>query len=53
VAPTTHRCVRRLVTERRITFHKIGHYVRFDAADVAAWIAAGRVNSPDGTHTQR
>ena len=35
------RFVRRLVAERRIAFHKVGHYVRFDVVDVAAWIAAG------------
>ena len=35
---TTPRHVQRLVTERRIPFVKIGHFVRFDPADVTAWI---------------
>lgn len=37
------RFVRRLVFERRIAYFKIGRYVRFDANDVARWIAAARV----------
>ena len=37
------RFVRRLVAERRIVFHKVGRYVRFDGADVEALIEAGRV----------
>ncbi len=47
------RFVRRLVAERRITFHKIGHYVRFDACDGEAWIAAGRVQIPTSAHPPR
>jgi len=35
---TTPRHVQRLVTERRIPFVKVGHFVRFDRADVTAWI---------------
>jgi excisionase family DNA binding protein len=37
------RHVRRLVAERRIAFHKLGRSVRIDAADVQAYIDAGRV----------
>lgn len=37
------RHVRRLVAERRIAFHKLGRAVRLDAADVQAYIEAGRV----------
>ena len=47
------RFVRRLVAERRIAFHKVGHYVRFDAVDVAAWIAAGRVDTRAGERRRR
>ena len=47
------RFVRRLVAERRIAFHKVGHYVRFDAVDVAAWIAAGRVDTTGGERRRR
>lgn len=35
--------VRRLVAERRIPFVKIGRLVRFDPAEVAAWIDGQRV----------
>ena len=42
---TTERFVRRLVCERRIPFHKIGKYVRFDQDDVDAWIATSRVET--------
>jgi excisionase family DNA binding protein len=37
------RFVRRLVTERRIPFHKVGKFVRFSRSDVAQFVAAGRV----------
>jgi excisionase family DNA binding protein len=47
------RFVRRLVAERRIAFHKVGHYVRFDTVDVAAWIAAGRVETTAGERRRR
>jgi len=36
--------VRRLVAERRIPFLKIGKFVRFDPAEVSAWIDRQRVN---------
>ncbi|MDH4148390.1 MAG: excisionase family DNA-binding protein [Acidimicrobiia bacterium] len=39
----TRRFVRRLVAERRITFHRVGRFIRFDPADVDACVAAGRV----------
>jgi excisionase family DNA binding protein len=35
--------VRRLVSERRIPFLKIGKFVRFDPAEVATWIDEQRV----------
>jgi excisionase family DNA binding protein len=47
------RFVRRLVAKRRIAFHKVGHYVRFDVGDVAAWIAAGRVPTTAGEQRRR
>jgi excisionase family DNA binding protein len=39
------RFVRRLVDERRIPFHKIGKFVRFDPADVDRYIVRGRVDA--------
>src|SRR3954467_13957425 len=35
---TTERHVRRLVSERRIPFVRVGRFIRFDPADVAAWL---------------
>lgn len=37
------RYVRRLVAERRIPFIKWGRYLRFDPAEVSAWIDEARV----------
>ena len=37
------RFMRRLVDERRIPFHKIGTYVRFDPADLDRFVMQGRV----------
>jgi len=41
----TERFVRRIITERRITFHRIGRHIRFSVADVEAYIAASRVEA--------
>ena len=38
------RHVRRLVHERRIPFIKWGHLLRFDPADITAWVDAYRHN---------
>jgi excisionase family DNA binding protein len=35
--------LRRLVSERRIPFVKLGKYVRFDPGEVAAWVDGMRV----------
>lgn len=37
------RFVRRLVAERRVTYYKVGRYLRFDAADLDSFLEAGRV----------
>jgi excisionase family DNA binding protein len=42
---TTERFVRRLVCERRIPFHKVGKYVRFNQDDVDDWVARRRVEA--------
>jgi len=39
VAP---RHIRRLVAERRIPYIKWGHLIRFDPAEIAAWIDDNR-----------
>lgn len=36
------RHVRRLVHEKRIPYIKWGHLLRFDPADIAAWLDANR-----------
>jgi excisionase family DNA binding protein len=43
--------VRRLVFERRITYRKLGRYVRFHPADVEDYIE--RCSVPVGTLTRR
>jgi excisionase family DNA binding protein len=42
---TTSRHVRRLVFERRITYRKLGNYVRFHPDDLAEYVAANRVEA--------
>ena len=37
------RHVRRLVHERRIPYIKWGHLIRFDPADIDAWIKESRI----------
>lgn len=39
----TERWVRRAVADRRLPHLKIGHYVRFDADELAAYIEQQRV----------
>jgi hypothetical protein len=34
--------VRRLVAEKRIPYLKVGHFVRFDPAEIAAWLDNAR-----------
>lgn len=40
---TSERFVRRLVSERRVPFHKVGKFVRFDPEDIEVWLADHRV----------
>lgn len=42
---TTTRHVRRLVAEKRVPYVKVGHFVRFDPEDIAAWIAGQKVGA--------
>lgn len=41
---TSPRHVRRLVEEQRVPYLKIGHYVRFDPAEISDWINGQRVS---------
>jgi len=45
--------VRRLVSERRIPFLKIGKYVRFDPDEVHFWMNRMRVHPPARTSGRR
>ena len=42
---TGERFVRRLITERRIGYVKVGKYVRLERATLDAFVDAGRVHS--------
>jgi excisionase family DNA binding protein len=42
---TGPRFVRRLITERRISFVKVGKYVRLERSTLDAFVDAGRVHS--------
>ena len=42
----SERFMRRLVAERRIAFHKVGHFLRFRADDLDTFLEAGRVEPP-------
>ncbi len=50
---TPVRFVRRLITERRIRFHKIGKYVRISSTDLYAFIAAGAIEPEAPTGSAR
>lgn len=39
----SERHVRRLVFERRIPFHQVGHLLRFDPDDLETWLAQARM----------
>jgi excisionase family DNA binding protein len=45
---TSVRHVQRMVTERRVPYLKVGHFIRFDSRDVAQWIEAQKVDSDNG-----
>jgi excisionase family DNA binding protein len=40
---TTPRHIRRLVAEKRVPFIKVGHFIRFDPADITCWIEEQKV----------
>lgn len=44
---TSSRFVRRLITERRIAFTKLGRHIRIDSGGLDDFIAAGRVEPDD------
>jgi excisionase family DNA binding protein len=46
------RHVRRLVAERRVPFLKWGHLLRFDPAEIAAWLEESRVAPSSASMSQ-
>jgi excisionase family DNA binding protein len=36
------RHVRRLVAERRVPYLKVGHFIRFDPAEIVEWLDSSR-----------
>jgi len=38
----THRHVRRMVAERRVPFVRVGRFIRFDPAEISAWLDQAR-----------
>jgi excisionase family DNA binding protein len=42
---TSVRFIRRLIAERRIAYIRIGRHVRIAEADLASFVAAGRVEA--------
>jgi excisionase family DNA binding protein len=42
---TSVRFVRRLIAERRISYVRVGRHVRIAEADLASFVAAGRVEA--------
>jgi excisionase family DNA binding protein len=42
---TSVRFVRRLIAERRIAYVRIGRHIRIAEADLASFVAAGRVDA--------
>lgn len=49
----TARHVRRLVTDRRIPYLKVGYFIRFDPAEVASWLHTHRVDARDRSVRKR
>lgn len=41
----TERYIRRLVSERRVPFYKVGRLIRFQESDLETWLNAGRVEA--------
>jgi excisionase family DNA binding protein len=39
----TQRHIRLLIAERRVPFSRVGRLIRFDPAEIAAWLSQNRV----------
>jgi excisionase family DNA binding protein len=49
----SQRFMRRLVLERRIAFHKLGHLLRFCITDLDQFLASGRVEVAESPGRRR
>jgi excisionase family DNA binding protein len=47
----TPRHIRRLVADRRVPFLKVGRFIRFDPAAIAAWLDSQRVPTSEDLAT--
>ena len=47
------RHIRRLIAERRVPYLKVGWLVRFDPAEIAAWLRRNRAHPLDRRRSQR
>jgi excisionase family DNA binding protein len=50
---TSVRHIQRLVSERRIPYLKVGHFVRFDQAEIVSWLDERRVGVYTPPHQRR
>ena len=48
---TSVRHVQRLVTEKRLPYVKVGHFIRFDSGDVERWIEGQKVDTGTGAES--
>jgi len=44
------RHIRRLIAERRVPYLKVGWFIRFDPAEIAAWLDGARHPERQGDH---
>jgi excisionase family DNA binding protein len=49
----SERFVDRLITERRVPFHRFGKFIRLARSDLDSFAAAGRVESLDRTRKEK
>ena len=53
IMATSVRHIQRLVSERRIPYVKVGHFVRFDQSELVAWLDERRVAAHVSAYERR
>lgn len=53
IMATSVRHIQRLVSERRIPYLKVGHFVRFDQSEIIAWLDERRVEVHTASYERR